>query len=158
MSSADPSVCYELTVRNGSHFSQEDSFYRFNSLVDLVIGDYCVSKNRNFSFTESMPSLQTIRIGKNSFCQKNENGHFFIEKQPMLHSLITNSWSFISYTNFCVRNCPKLRHVQIGQIPSEENDWLLNCHQYSFCFQNAQSFELSRKSFYWVRFDQRCPN
>lgn len=158
MLSADPLVCYELTVRNGSHFSQEDSFYRFYSLVDLVIGDYCVSRNRNFSFTEPMPSLQTIRIGRNSFCQRSENGHFFIEKQPMLHSLIIQSGSFVSYTNFCVRNCPKLKDVQIGQIPNEDNDWLLNSRQYSFCFQNAQLFELSRNYCYWVGFVQRCPN
>ena len=150
-------ICYELTVRSNSHFSQEASFYRLNSLVDLVIGDHCVSRNNNFMFTETMPSLQSIKIGSDSFCSSNENGSFFIDKQPMLQSIIIGNRSFTSYTNFRVLNCPKLKVLQIGEDSNEKNDWLLSYNQYSRCFQNALLFELQRNLF-WVHFDQRCPN
>ena len=139
----DSAVCHELIVKENSHFSSGKSFYRFNSLVDLVIGDNCVSSNY-FVLDVPMPSLQHITIGQNCFNEKSENCHFNIDKQPMLQSICIGSGSFTTYTKFRISNCPKLKHIQIGTIPVETNDWLLNYNQFSHCFQHASLFELYR--------------
>ena len=92
------------------------------SLESIEIGNGCFGSVQTFQM-EGLNRLKTIKIGNNSFTQRNgddESKSFHILNCESLKSIQIGEFSFSDYAGeFELKNLPQLQSIQIGTIGSD---------------------------------------
>ena len=106
---------------------------RFKWLESIEIGDDCFGSVQTFQI-DGLNRLKTIKIGSNSFTQKentygdDESKSFHILNCESLESIQIGRCSFSDFAgDFELKNLPQLQFIQIGTIGS---------YSYNFCFSS----------------------
>ena len=95
-----------------------------SNLESIEIGDDCFESVKTFQIN-GLNRLKTIKIGKNSFTQKNnswgnDESTFHILNCESLESIQIGEYSFSDFGGeFELKNCPQLQSIQIGTIGSD---------------------------------------
>ena len=111
----------------------EFCLYNFNSFEEIVIGDDCFGSVETFKI-DGLNRLKTIKIGNNSFTQKNNNypfgdkwKSFHILNCESLESIQIGEYSFSDFAGeFELKNLPQLQSIQIGTIGSTSHNFHYN--------------------------------
>ena len=99
-------------------------FSRFSIVESIEIGDECFGSVKTFQI-EGLNRLKSLKIGKNSFTQKNTYGFnksksFHILNCESLESIEIGERSFSVFAGkFELKNLPQLQSIQIGTIGSD---------------------------------------
>ena len=104
------------------------------SLFLIEIGSHCFESVKTFQI-EGLNRLRTIKIGNNSFTQKNNNTEvgyisksFHLLNCKSLESIQIGEYSFSDFGgDFELTNLPQLQSIQIGTIGS---------NSYNFCYSS----------------------
>ena len=104
-------------------------FSLFTDVESIVIGDECFESVKTFKI-DGLNRLKTIKIGKNSFTQKkndggdNESKSFHILNCESLESIQIGEYSFSDYAgDFELKNLPQLQSIQIGSTQKRSNNF-----------------------------------
>ena len=113
---------------NDSHYTVFD-FSRFIKVKSIEIGNDCFGSIQIFQI-DGLNRLKTIKIGKNSFTQKkndggdNESKSFHILNCESLESIQIGEYSFSDYAgDFELKNLPQLQSIQIGSTQKRSNNF-----------------------------------
>ena len=120
----------------------EFCLYNFNSFEEIVIGDDCFGSVETFKI-DGLNRLKTIKIGNNSFTQKNNNypfgdkwKSFHILNCESLESIQIGEYSFSDFAGeFELKNLPQLQSIQIGTV---ERDSSSNFYHSSFVIRGIE--------------------
>ena len=104
-------------------------FSRFIVVESIEIGDYCFASVETFRI-DGLNQLKNVKIGDNSFTQKRSNcengklGSFQILNCELLELIEIGKYSFDNFAaQFELKNLPKLRSIQIGDINGKSNNF-----------------------------------
>ena len=121
-----------LNIPANTNFGPAERFFTLQNhmaLKRIIIGDDNLAQVYKFAIN-SLPNLQALQIGKNCFTteknSKSDNPHrsFQIQGCPQLVSISIGCYSFSDYGGaFEIKNCGALKHVQIGEVGSESNNF-----------------------------------
>ena len=97
-------------------------FSRFSIVESIEIGNDCFKSVQTFKI-DGLNRLKTIKIGNNSFTQRNRNDSsksFHILNCESLESIQIGKYSFSDYGGeFELKNLPQLQSIQIGTVRSD---------------------------------------
>ena len=97
-------------------------FSRFSIVESIEIGDDCFGSVKTFQI-DGLNRLKTIKIGNNSFTQRNgydSSKSFHILNCESLESIQIGLYSFSDFGGeFELKNLPQLQSIQIGIIGSQ---------------------------------------
>ena len=101
-------------------------FSRFSVVESIEIGNDCFGSVKTFQI-EGLNRLKTIKIGNNSFTQRNGvvlSKSFHILNCESLESIQIGKYSFSDFGGeFELKNLPQLQSIQIGTIGSDSNNF-----------------------------------
>ena len=121
------SIAIPHTTCNDIDYTVFD-FSRFTQVESIQIGDECFESVKTFKI-DGLNRLKTIKIGYNSFTQKQNGGDvsksFHILNCESLESIQIGEYSFKDFAgDFELKNLPQLQSIQIGTIGSQSwNFW-----------------------------------
>ena len=105
-------------------------FSRFSIVESIEIGNNCFGSVQTFQI-DGLNRLKTIKIGYNSFTQRNgddESKSFHILNCESLESIEIGEYSFSDFGGeFELKNLPQLQSIQIGTIGSDS---------FNFCYSS----------------------
>ena len=97
-------------------------FSRFSVIESIEIGNDCFGLVKTFKI-DGLNRLKTVKIGNNSFTQRNRNDSsksFHILNCESLESIQIGEYSFSDFGgDFELKNLPQLQSIQIGDTESD---------------------------------------